>query len=219
LKSIVFPFLGQKLHLLPERSIWWDDQRILIFADLHIGKAAHFRKNGIPVPAQLHADDLQKLREIIRKYVPIKILFLGDLFHSKENADVLDFSKITAEFSDVEFHLILGNHDILTDDLYQQLTLTVHKHFLSIHPFVFVHDASDAPLLNEYPITGHVHPVISLEGKGRQSMRFPCFYFGKSYAILPAFGGFKGGVEIKTQKGEVIFGVSKNGVFDLNEIM
>jgi metallophosphoesterase superfamily enzyme len=31
---------------------------------------------------------------------------------------------------------------------------------------------------------------------GKQSLQFPCFYFGREYAILPAFGQFTGTVSI-----------------------
>jgi len=31
---------------------------------------------------------------------------------------------------------------------------------------------------------------------GKQSLQFPCFYFGGGYAILPAFGRFTGTVSI-----------------------
>jgi len=31
---------------------------------------------------------------------------------------------------------------------------------------------------------------------GKQSLQFPCFYFGEQYAVLPAFGRFTGTVSI-----------------------
>ena len=45
-------FLWNGLALLPERAVWREDTRTLFVADVHIGKAAHFRASrGVPVPA------------------------------------------------------------------------------------------------------------------------------------------------------------------------
>ena len=47
-----------------------------------------------------------------------------------------------------------------------------------------------------YFFSGHLHPGIRIRGMGKQSLQFPCFYFGGQYAILPAFGRFTGTVSI-----------------------
>ena len=47
-----------------------------------------------------------------------------------------------------------------------------------------------------YYFSGHLHPGIRISGMGKQSLQFPCFYFGGDYAILPAFGRFTGTVSI-----------------------
>ena len=51
---------GQTLQLLPERCIFWRETGILILADLHLGKAAHLRHHGMPVPEGNTADDLTR---------------------------------------------------------------------------------------------------------------------------------------------------------------
>ena len=214
----IFTVLGQKLHLLPEKAIWWEDQNALIIADLHIGKSAHFRKNGIPIPNEAHNSDIQVLDQLMNRFTPQKVFFLGDLFHSHENADVLSFGRFTALFPQTEFHLILGNHDILPRQTYSSMRLVVHEAIYSFPPFVFAHDRDQALSFDGYLLSGHVHPMVVLEGKGRQSMRMPCFYFGEKFGILPAFGSFKGGVEIGIKKRDIVFGVSKIGVVDLNSI-
>ena len=42
---------GERLHLLPERAVWWPAAGLLLVADVHLGKAATFRRLGQPVPA------------------------------------------------------------------------------------------------------------------------------------------------------------------------
>ena len=52
-----FNLLEQDLLLLPEKAIYWKQQKALIAADVHLGKVGHFRKAGIAVPQQLAKDD------------------------------------------------------------------------------------------------------------------------------------------------------------------
>ena len=42
---------GQQLDLLAERAIHWIEQRTLLIADPHFGKASVFRASGIPIPS------------------------------------------------------------------------------------------------------------------------------------------------------------------------
>jgi len=50
--SVATPFnlLNQDLLLLPQKAIYWQQQKALIVADVHFGKVGHFRKAGIAVP-------------------------------------------------------------------------------------------------------------------------------------------------------------------------
>ena len=43
-----------------------------------------------------------------------------------------------------------------------------------------------------YVLAGHLHPGVRLHGPGRQSVRLPCFAFGRNAALLPAFSEFTG---------------------------
>jgi len=37
---------GNELQLLPEKGIFWTEESALVLSDVHIGKSAHFRRNG-----------------------------------------------------------------------------------------------------------------------------------------------------------------------------
>ncbi|MFM1897944.1 MAG: hypothetical protein RL577_184, partial [Bacteroidota bacterium] len=54
-------------------------------------------------------------------------------------------------------------------------------------------------------ICGHLHPVYSLRGKGRQSLRLPCFWLNKQRLVLPAFSSLAGGYNIKPENGEKLY--------------
>ena len=57
---------------------------------------------------------------------------------------------------------------------------------------------------DHYPVAGHVHPAVTLSGNGR-ALSLPCFYFGREYALLPAFGEFTGTAVIRPRAGERVF--------------
>jgi metallophosphoesterase superfamily enzyme len=66
--------------LLPQKAIYWKEQKTILVSDLHIGKISHFRKAGIPVPQEGSQNNFKRLDEIIVTTNPTNILFVGDLF-------------------------------------------------------------------------------------------------------------------------------------------
>ena len=94
-----------------QRSMYWKKQRMLIIADLHLGKSAHFRKNGFAVPSFTHQTDLDRLSRLITYYKVDRVVVVGDFIHAKSNKEVIDFLAFTQKHSLVEFVLIKGNHD------------------------------------------------------------------------------------------------------------
>ena len=125
--SIVFDYKGMELTLLPEKAVWIDSISTLLLADIHLGKASHFRKSGIPIPEQVHDLDYKRLKELIQRYSPKDVYFLGDLFHSFWNEQWEDLSSFLPQFPESTFHLVLGNHDILPTEKYQDTNLQVYR--------------------------------------------------------------------------------------------
>jgi DNA ligase-associated metallophosphoesterase len=199
-----FPYRirGQQLWLSPHRCLFWEEERSLILSDLHFGKTGHFRKAGIAVPQSVYRDDLLRLLSLIQYFQPRQLLVVGDLFHSRENKELGLFRRWRDDFPDLGIRLILGNHDILHENWYEQAGITVSKDLLRIGAFAFIHDiaalgaAGMAAAERPYFFSGHLHPGIRIRGMGKQILQFPCFYFGAEYAVLPAFGHFTGTVSI-----------------------
>ena len=196
---------GQQLWLSPHRCLFWEEERSLILSDLHFGKTGHFRKAGIAVPQSIYREDLLRLLSLIQYFQPRQLLVVGDLFHSRENKELNLFRRWRDDFPDLGIRLILGNHDILHEDWYEAAGITVTQDSLRVGPFAFIHDIDEmgdepggAEATGEAPyfFSGHLHPGIRIRGMGKQSLQFPCFYFGGQYAILPAFGRFTGTVSI-----------------------
>jgi DNA ligase-associated metallophosphoesterase len=209
-----FTLLGQTLLLLPQKAIYWEQQKALLIADVHLGKVGHFRKAGIAVPRDMEQSDLATLSDLIYEHKPQKLLFLGDLFHSDMNNDWDWFILWRSQFPNLQIILVRGNHDIIADSYYQQLNIELHDE-LQLGPFLMMHH----PLPNErlknhdgYIFCGHIHPGVHLSGRGRQQITLPCFAFSNKQAILPSFGKFTGKVALFNQKTDRIFAVLKDKV-------
>jgi DNA ligase-associated metallophosphoesterase len=215
----IYNILHQYLYLLPEKCIYYEDKRMLIVADLHFGKVGHFRKNGIAMPASVQFKDLDTLSLLIEKYKIEQVLILGDCFHSDYNSDWHYFEAWLAIHKKVKFTLVLGNHDVYSVNFVPAAIVCVNEPF-EMPPFLFSHFPIDSDKINDnqYNLCGHLHPAVTLTGKGRQKMRLPCFYFQKKIGVLPAFGTFTGMTEVAVKAGEQIFVVAGTKVIPISTL-
>lgn len=208
----------ERVILTAERTLFWEEQRTLVIADLHVGKTGHFRKAGINVPASVYKDDLHRLLAQLRFFNAQKLVIAGDLTHSIANKELDLFLKWRNDFPALEVHLARGNHDILADNWYSKANITVHSEPLTIKQFSFVHDITEwkeDPAKGEFIFSGHVHPAVVLSGKAKQSLRLPCFYFTPNYCILPAFSRFTGGYRVEPSKGDTVFAIAGKDILPL----
>jgi uncharacterized protein len=202
---------GEVLELLPQKAIYWERERALLMADLHLGKINHFRKSGIPVPSKANDRNLELIVELIAATKPDRVIFLGDLFHSHYNPEWEVFGELVKHFQSISFELVLGNHDILSEGQYARKGITLHNE-LRMHPFIFTHHPLEKEEEELYNLAGHIHPGATLHGKARQSITLPCFYFGKHQGILPAFGMFTGLARIKPMKYDGVYIIVENNI-------
>ncbi|MFK8103901.1 MAG: ligase-associated DNA damage response endonuclease PdeM [Saprospiraceae bacterium] len=206
---------GQTLHLHPLKAIFWEEQKALLIADLHLGKAAHFRKSGIAAPAAIAKSNFDNLAELLYFFNPESVLFLGDLFHSSLNQVWERFTLFLEGFPNISFELIKGNHDILPSAIYETSVLKFHDPTLTIPPFIFSHHPLPTEQLSCYNFYGHLHPGVILEGFGGQQLRLPCFHFGGKQAILPAFGAFTGLAIQNSKPGDRVFVIAEEEVLEV----
>ena len=198
-------------ELHPLRALWWHKHAILICADVHIGKGEHFRQSGIPIPKAVNASNLWNLVVLIEHYKPKKVLFLGDLFHSKNNREWAELIDCLDHFPHLEKALVLGNHEIESIKEYEELGFTVVES-LRIEDLEFRHEPTERREPERYSICGHIHPAVRMHGAAHQSLRLACFWFGAHQAILPAFGEFTGLHTIQPKKGDHVFVIAENRV-------
>jgi len=212
--SFTFDISGVSVRLLHEKAMFITEVNTLVVSDLHIGKTAYFRKKGIALPFSEKDTTIEKLKILIEKQKPAVILFLGDLFHSFDESLIPQFQECLSCFPEIKTILVKGNHDVFPEVLYQQLQLEVMD-FWHYHSLMFSHEPLEYIEEGKYNIAGHIHPAVRVTGKGRQSMRLPCFYFGKSLALMPAFGYFTGAKTIIPSKGEHVFVLGDGMIFPM----
>lgn len=215
MNQVQITYQHTELTLLKEKGLWISALKSLFISDLHFGKAAHFRKSGIPIPEPIHSQDLENLAYLIHTYQPEELYFLGDLFHSEWNDQweiLMDFFQ---DFPRVRFHLIQGNHDILPKSIYASSPIKVHRQPLHLGDFTLSHEPLAAVSPHQLNICGHIHPGVRLRGLARQSLRIPCFYWDQNQLILPAFGNFTGLALMKKTPTSKIFGITDKKVIPI----
>ncbi|UKT65730.1 ligase-associated DNA damage response endonuclease PdeM [Pedobacter mucosus] len=206
---------GEELILDKERALYLPQHQLLAISDLHLGKSAHFRKAGLQVPSTIAQSDLQRLDLLIKQYHPKTLLINGDMFHHDLNTDIDEFSDWRKQYQELNFLLVKGNHDRLSNADYASMDIDIHEPSFCLGPFCFIHDAPKCTEEELYPISGHIHPGVTIVGKAKQKLKFPCFYFGTEYAVLPAFSLFTGLYNIRPKTSEKIFAVTPNKVVEV----
>lgn len=206
-------FENHEFELLPEAAIFWKSKKILIVADLHLGKSAHFRRHGYAIPKNADATDLEKLTTIILNKSATALWFLGDLFHSHKNSEWSTFVDWVGQ-QQVPMTLIKGNHDIIDQNSFEALGINVlsSKYVDGIN---FTHEpAEDKNVPN---IAGHLHPGVVMKEQSLKKHKFSCFYWNNRQLIIPAFGNFTGRHIVKpNRKTDKVFIIANQQVIQFN---
>lgn len=205
---------GQQLQLLPERAIYWAERRTLIAADVHLGKAAALRRQGVAVPTGSSDADLQRLSRLIESQSAQRLLLLGDVFHSLPQADepmIAAFDAFKVRHSALGIEIVRGNHD-RPERLPAHWQLAWRREGEREGPFVWRHTPGAAA--QGYVFCGHLHPAWVLRTR-RERARLPVFWFGAQQAVLPAFGQLTGGWLIEPAAGDALYGVLTDAVVSL----
>ena len=71
--SITIDIRSAQFTLHPSGAIYWHAQNMILIADVHFGKVAHFRKNGAAIPTAASEENYRKLNDLIQTFNPEKI--------------------------------------------------------------------------------------------------------------------------------------------------
>ena len=210
--------------LLPGRAAFLPATQTLLVADLHLGKAATFRKAGIPVPEGSAQRDLARLERLIGETAATRLLILGDLFHAAGGCtpDVFaEFAAMRHRITSTAVLLVIGNHDRRIGKLPADLGIDSCLRTLDEPPFHFVHEPAtqlDEPGRTCFTIGGHLHPTVSIRSPSGDRVTDRCFVAEDALLVLPAFGSFTGGHRISPAPGLRLWIASDDGVIDVTRL-
>ena len=207
-------FCNQTLLLMPERCVLWQEKRILMAADLHLGKEGTFRSAGIALPEGPSAETLERLEQALTRSGATRLVVLGDLFHGAGSVDA--FAEVMEawrnRWPDLGIELIGGSHDRWSGELPESWHIEMHQEPRRMDPFMLRHYPA-ADNAEEYWLAGHLHPGVLLkEGKRGATLRLPCFYFTEQGGILPAFGSFTGVTRVEPDPGSHCYAIAGDQV-------
>ena len=204
---------GEPVVLLPERALLVPNERALVVADLHWGKAATFRAAHVPIPTGTTASDLARLTRVLHRTGAAHLIVLGDLLHARSgrHPDLIDaLEQWRAQHPSLAITLVRGNHDTHAGDPPSSLAIDCVDGPWPLGTFLCDHEPWSHP--DAYTLSGHLHPSVTLGGRGRERLRLPCFVFGPTYAILPAFTSFTGGGAYSRDPADRLYAVTEEEV-------
>jgi len=193
LVSRTVSFAGAALTLDPAGALWLAETRTLVVADLHLEKASSFARSGSLLPPYDSRATLARLAAVAARLAPARIVALGDSFHDRGGPSRLGVEEAAVIAALAEAHelvWITGNHD---PELPEGLGGRVVES-LEIGLLVFRHLPSAGRRPGE--VCGHLHPVVSVAGRGR-AVRRRCFASDGARLVLPAFGALAGGLDLR----------------------
>ena len=181
---------GQTLVFLPDKALWVEQQRLLLIADVHLGKADHLQAHGIAIPSDGERANLQRIGQLSQHWQPAELIVLGDLVHHPKAISSELEQRVVALLDSLNCPItwVEGNHDRRSrlGTLQGQPSQSRQGLWLSHEP--------EKPPEGQLNICGHLHPVSILRQASDQ-MRLPCFSLVRAIPrlVLPAFGCLTGG--------------------------
>jgi uncharacterized protein len=183
-------------------ALYWPDEKLLVVADLHLEKGSAFAARGVLLPPYDTATTLARLADLVGRYAPRLVIALGDSFHDgggPSRMGGIDRATLAKLQGGRDWVWIAGNHD-------PDPAEGVGGDFaeaLSLGPLTFRHEPTDESCDGE--VAGHLHPVARVVRRGRAVSR-RCFASDGSRLVMPAFGAYTGGLNVRDRAIAVLFG-------------
>jgi DNA ligase-associated metallophosphoesterase len=193
---------GATLVADPAGALYWPDEKLLAVADLHLEKGSAFAARGVLLPPYDTTATLARLAKLIEYYSPTLVIALGDSFHDGGGpARMPEVSRaaLAALQRGRDWLWLAGNHD---PDPPQGVGGRVAAE-LAIGGLIFRHQPSLQDADGE--IAGHLHPSARVAQRGRGVAR-RCFAADSKRMVMPAFGAYAGGLNIRDRAFVALFG-------------
>ncbi len=174
-------------------ALWCAAARLLVVSDLHLEKGSSLAARRMLLPPYDTAQTLATLAAVIARYRPRAVISLGDSFHDRAGPTRLaaaDLAVLRSLQAGRDWIWIAGNHDPALDGtLPGQCCAEIVEGTIR-----FAHEPTAAPTGAE--IAGHLHPCVTVVARGG-SLRRKAFVSCETRIVMPAFGAFTGGLDIR----------------------
>jgi uncharacterized protein len=204
---------GAEIVADPSGALYWPDERMLVVADLHLEKGSAFAKRGVLLPPYDTASTLLRLGGVLHRYAPRSVVALGDSFHDgggPRRMSSADRTALRALQGGRDWIWIAGNHDAeLPRDIGGSFAAS-----LGVGQLIFRHLPSAG--IADGEVAGHLHPVARLTQRGRSVSR-RCFTSDGRRLVMPAFGAYAGGLNIRDDAFFGLFGTLAYSALMLGE--
>jgi len=183
---------GEALVLDSSGALWWPAERTLVAADIHFEKGSFYALSGQLLPPYDTRTTLKRLAALMARYAPVRVIALGDSFHDRQAADRLDEferTSLTEMAANLEWIWIAGNHDPEPPAWCGRALEEI-----ALRGLVFRHEPSIFQARGE--VAGHLHPCKTVTRRGH-SLRRRCFASDGKRMVLPAFGAYAGGLDVR----------------------
>jgi len=182
---------GTEVVARPSGALWLEREAALVVADAHFEKGSAFAARGQLLPPYDTAETLGRLEAEAAALSPRLIVFLGDALHDREaegRLSAADAGRIAALAAGRALVWITGNHDPAAPRGLPGDSLA----WLALAGLILTHEPAAGVAPGE--VAGHLHPCARVAGAGG---RRRCFITDGERLILPAFGAYAGGLNVR----------------------
>ncbi|WP_051955492.1 ligase-associated DNA damage response endonuclease PdeM [Beijerinckia mobilis] len=202
----VLTIAGRNFLADPAGALFLEEDGALIIADLHLEKGSAYASRRVFLPPYDTRQILATLAQLIRLYRPRLVVALGDSFHDTgagERLGTEERALLASLQQGRDWIWIAGNHDSERPD-------GIGGQFLDDFSLGAIRLRHICGPLAEGAgeLTGHLHPVAKVRGRGGL-LRRRCFLSDGRRSILPAFGAYAGGLNIRDEAFSGLFATAE----------
>lgn len=178
--------IGDRFELFPGGGALIVPDRVLVFADLHLGCEAALEADGLSLPRVQTRKIQEYVSHLVDEVRPSKVVIAGDLKHNfsrnlnQEWDDVARFVRCLRER--VPLAVVRGNHDNFLGSILREHSV----------PFLREADVSGVRVVHGHEgwldgrptVMGHIHPSVTIRDRSGAGVKDSCFLYSESHSLL-----------------------------------